>query len=676
MPRQRIQISDLLIRDSKNRNPFAVTPDQGTLTNFAPVYGKLIRVPFAPPFVSSSSSSRVWHIVDFQFQRDSARNQQILIFKADGKVYKRQAGMETEIFPAASGFAAFVQKPSVVNLADRLHVSDGSQYLIYDGWSWCAGGLTAPAAPSCSLVASGSLTGTYKIAVSAAVLRNGVQIHESSRSATTTNAPSAQNIRVTQPTLDSRATHWNVYMSELSGSDVYRRAATIAVTSTTTDISAVPTSTAATAPIRNDKPQPSRVLGGWKNRIAMRDETSKSNLWFTAFAEVKGLLNGAPEESVPGRGSSSISDLANNWTLPDSGEPIQNAIWHNEYLWVFSDRNGYMIRGEGSLLDSTGIRDFFPQHLFTYGAASPWSTNSTPYGLVTMTPDKKLWLFSSAARVYGQADAFRIEDGESVDIGRDIQDYLNALSDTQLSEMELGYWEGGGNAYLFVPLADRLAVLDFSTVTQDSPHGVWFDIQTGVVPTCVGQVSTDGNNFLLLGQNDGSVVQLDNSQSKGFSVFQPAHLGLSMKLGSTYLGSTVQNAPTATARTGSLPADKQGAWSEGHFIELFHIGTGDTDTTGVRPSAPAVNVYYDDLNPNGPANAIGLTPAAVAKTSEKRAWLKQSASASAAGAVAKRFQFEVQFSNTTTDGASRPQCVNDEGWQVAFSWTPLSDLRL
>src|SRR3989442_3043842 len=50
------------------------------------------------------------------------------IFKADGKVYKRAAGMEIEIFPGKTSFAAFVQKPSVVNLADRLHVSDGSQY--------------------------------------------------------------------------------------------------------------------------------------------------------------------------------------------------------------------------------------------------------------------------------------------------------------------------------------------------------------------------------------------------------------------------------------------------------------------------------------------------------------------------------------------------------------------
>lgn len=667
MARQKLQISDLLIRDSASRNPYASKPDQGFIQNFAPDYGMLRRVPFMPPFHTSASSSRVWHMVDFQFQRDLARNQQLLIFKADGKVYKRQAGRELEIFPGKTSFAAFVQKPAYVNLADRLHVSDGSQYLIYDGWDWFTGGLVAPAAPAVALVA-GSLTGTYKVAVTAVHIRNGVRIHESSRSAAVSNVPAAQNIRVTQPTLDARATHWSVYMSELSTSDVYRRVATVQIGSTTTDISAVPASTSPTAPIRNDPPQPSRVMTLWKNRIAMRDEQALSNLWFTAFAEVKGLINGAPEESLCGRGSASISDIVNSWTLPDSGEPIQGAVWHEEFLWVFSDRNGYVVKGEGSLLDSRGLRDFFPQHIFTLGLASPWGALSSPFGLIMMSQDRKLWLWDGSS--------------ETVDIGIDIQKRLNLLTPTQLSEMNMWYWEGGGNTWLVIPFSDRLEIFDFSVRTEDSPKGVWFSIAGfSDVPTTVGEMTLSGQKSLLVGLNDGSVVQVDNDYTRSVTVRQPAHLNLSMILGNTYLGATPQNSPSATVRTGGYPP-QAGSWVEGMYMEIVHRGTGDTSATGIRGIEPTVTFFNDEIDPNNPVGANVLTLAPVGTTnpsaavSEKRGWLFTAIHQSCAGKLGKRFQLQLDYATTANDGQARKQVINDEILQLGFTWIPRGDLAL
>lgn len=667
MARQKLQVSDLLIRDSTSRNPYASLPDQGLIQNFCPDYGLLRRIPFQPPFHASASSSRVWHVFDFQFQRDSARNQQLLVFKADGKVYKRIAGRELEIFPGKTSFAAFVQKPCVVNLADRLHVSDGSQYLIYDGWDWFTGGLVAPAAPSVALVA-GSLTGTYKVAVTAVHIRNGVRIHESSRSAVVSNAPAAQNIRVTMPTLDARATHWTVYVSELSTSDVYRRSVTVPITTSTTDISAVPTSTSPTAPIRNDPPQPSRVMTIWKNRIAMRDEQAQSNLWFTAFAEVKGLLNGAAEECLTGRGSVSISDLVNSWTLPDSGEPIQGMVWHEEFLWVFSDRNGYVIKGEGSLLDSRGLRDFFPQHIFTLGLASPWASLSSPFGLIMLSPERKLWLWD------GQA--------ETVDIGIDIQKLLNGLTPLQLSEFNMFYWEGAGNTWLIIPLSDRLEIFDFSVETQDSPKGTWFSI-TGFsdVPTAIGDLTLNGHRSLLVGLNNGSVVQLDNDFSRGITVRQPAHLNLSMILGNTYLGATPQNSPSAKVRTGSYPP-QAGSWVEGQYMEIVHRGSGDTSATGIRGITPTVSFFNDEIDPNNPATANTLTLSNVPSTnplaavSEKRGWLFFALNQSCAGKLGKRFQLQLDYATTANDGQTRAQTINDEIVQLGFSWIPRGDLAL
>lgn len=664
MPRQKLQAAELLIRDSTSKNPYSSQPDQGLIQNFAPDYGLLRRVPFQPPFHTSASSSRVWHIFDFQFQRDNARNQQLLVFKADGKVYRRIAGRELEIFPGKTSFAAFTRKPSYVNLADRLHVSDGSQYLIYDGWDWFNGGLVAPAAPSVALVA-GSLTGTYKVAVTAVHIRNGVRIHESSRSSAVSNSPSAQNIRITMPTLDARATHWSVYMSELSTSDVYRRVATVAITSTTTDISAVPTSTSPIGPIRNDPLQPSQVMCLWKNRIAMRDEQALSNLWFTAFAEVKGLLNGAPEECLPGRGAASISDIVNSWTLPDSGEPILGAVWHEEFLWVFSDRNGYVIQGEGSLLDSRGLRDFFPKHIFTFGAATPWSMWSTPFGLIVLSPERKLWLWDG--------------EGEAVDIGIDIQKRLSALSAQQLAEFNVFYWEGASNSWLVIPLSDRLEIFDFAVRTQDSPRGVWFSV-TGFsdFPTTIGDMTLSGQRSLLVGLNNGNVLQLDNDYTRGITVRQPCHLNLSMILGNTYLGATPQNSPSASLRTGSYPPEA-GNWVEGQYLEIVHRGTGDTSATGIRGITPTISVFNDEIDPINPISPQVVTLVPVSSTnptvSEKRGWLK-SGSGSACGKLGKRFQIQLDYSTTANDAQSRAQTVNDEINQLGFTWLPRGDLAL
>src|SRR5262249_14794533 len=286
------------------------------------------------------------------------------------------------------------------------------------------------------------------------------------------------------------------------------------------------------------------------------------------------------------------------------------------------------------------------------------------YGLVVLTNERNLSLWKGA--------------GETVDIGRDIQDRLNALTDVQLANTEMQYWDGGGNNWLCIALSDRIGIFDFGIRTEDSPDGVWFSIGSqGALPqpTTMGQVNLNGMQLLLAGFLDGTVRIVDTDQQRSISVHQPAHLGLSMKLGQTYLGATVQPSPTGLARTGSIQPT-EAAWAEGQYIEIFHVGKGDTDATGIRPPAPTVNVYFDDINPYVPTLPIPITPVAISSTREKRAWLTRPAGSSACGALAKRFQFELQITTTTTDGAPRPQCVNDEVWMLGFAWIPRSDLVL
>lgn len=659
---KKVESDELLIHDSTVQNPYAAAPDAGTLENFIATYGKLVRATFSPAFHGSAAASKVWKIVDFRFIRNNAREQQLLIFKANGKVYKRQSGMEIEVFPVNTSFNPLGNKPSIAQIADRLHVSDGVQYLIYDGWGWVTGGLAASAsAPTTALVA-GSLTGNYKISVTAVHQVNGIRIHEGNRSPITTFiAPAAQNIRVTMPVdLPARATHWSVYMSELSNSDILRRVATTPITTSTVDISAEPAATSPTAPIRNDPVQPTRVLAGWKNRLAMRSETHPDQFWFTAFGEVKGLLNGACEECLPGRSDSSISDIVNSWTLPQEGEPVQAAVWHEEMLWVFSDRTGYFVRGEGTLLDNRSLRDFYPQQQFSFGAASPGSVCSTPFGLVIFTPENKLWLWNGKQEVYN--------------IGLDIQSRLDDINPAEAQDMELSYWNAGSITWLFMPLVDRIQVFDFSTTTQDSPLGIWFSIGTqGMLPqpSATGQYNP-GLPFMLSGHVDGSVHQLDAVTPQ--ITPQPSHLGLSCVLGQTYLGTTPQANPKCIARTAAI-APEQSTWGLGKYVELFHCAQNDNDTTGIRTSNPTVTAYYDRIDPINPTGGVALTLNTIPGSLERRAWLTPSAGASAVGVLAKRFQIEVGWpQGVDTDGQSRAQALDNEVRKLAFVHQPRHEL--
>lgn len=550
----------------------------------------------------------------------------------------------------------FTRKPAIMQLKNRLHVSDGRIDRIYDGWNWVKAGLDAPTlfdSTDTSLTGTG-LTGTYSIAITSVHIRsnNGVdqRVHESNRSALASETPANQSIRVSiaAVTLDTRGTHWSVYMSEISGSPNYRRVATLPITTTTYDIAAEPSATSPIAPERNDPRQPSRILTQWKNRGAARSETNPDQLWFLAFGEVDGLNNGAGEECMPGRLGlgTTLTTLANEWQIPDGGQPMQCAVYHGEVLVVFTDRNGFYIQGEGALLDNTGLRDFLPQKAASFGAAGPAASLSTPFGLAVVSHEHKLWLLKQLG-------------GEPIDIGHDIQSRLDELTEQQLSDIEMVYWSGEGWDWLLIPLADRIGIFDFNLGTEKSPAGSWFSLGSQgalPVPTALA-IYHPNKKFLLVGCEDGSVHQLA-------TLCQPAHLGLSFKLGETYLGSTVQDSPTCIARTGPLGSGN-GNWTEFSRMQVYH--RGHTDQTSISTSDPIVKAYYDPTNPADPETGVTLTTATVSGSNEHRAWFAPSATASAAGALARNAHLQIGWESTDTDGQSRPQLVNNEVLRLSIA---------
>ncbi|KKL08035.1 hypothetical protein LCGC14_2579990, partial [marine sediment metagenome] len=114
-------------------NPFAQQVGSARiLRNFIPERGRLARKGFSPDFVSSPTASSVWHVKNFRYTRANAPENEELIFKANGKVYKRVPSAEQEIFPGVTSFSVLNQKPFVGQLGNRFFWHDGSSGYVYD----------------------------------------------------------------------------------------------------------------------------------------------------------------------------------------------------------------------------------------------------------------------------------------------------------------------------------------------------------------------------------------------------------------------------------------------------------------------------------------------------------------------------------------------------------------
>src|SRR2546430_15759687 len=115
-----------------------------------------------------------------------------------------------------------------------------------------------------------------------------------------------------------------------------------------------------------------------------------------------------------------------------------------------------------------------------------------------------------------------------------------------------------------------------------------------------------------------------------------------------------------------------------YFVFFFfqaEDGIRDLTVTGVQTCA--LPIYPN--NPVG-ANVLTLSPIPTtnpsAAISEKRGWLFTAIHQSCAGKLGKRFQLQLDYSTTATDGQARAQTINDEIVQLGFSWIPRGDLAL
>lgn len=599
---------------------------------------------YTPQFACAGSShentSDPVDIFNFRYYRANAPENKLLCFTAGGFIYERNSSWMQEIFP--SGLTAFTTRPFYGQLGNRLFVSDGISNYVWDGRgvfkTWGFARPTAAPAVTAQNLAGGIVAATgVKGCVTWVVLdETGTRVHESSRSdassfVTVGGADDAVRVDISALTAPSRATHWSAYISELDGSNIFRRAATTAITTTTVDISAFPASTTAKAPIRNDPPPPSTVGCVAKNRIFLRDDDAPNTFWFSALGEVRGLLNGAGEESFPGAlGTSSISDLSNSDFVPD--REIRAMIEHENIVFIFTESKGYALVGEMNLLDNRAPRSLVKLQQFSEGCIGPRMICSTPYGLVWMSPSRKVWLWSGG--------------NELIDLGSPIQPILDLQSDifaARPADFTAGgmmWYSANGKQWLMVNLRSsdwddntsggttafnyRIMFYDFLYAVEGQ-SGSWFewialDANNDAIPTAIGQYQDeDGFVYLLMGDGtDNGIVHADADCA-------PAHFGHSMILGKTYLGASVQTNPAAIIRTGVLELQR-GSWFTADFLEYNGAMRSFNGLYSVNFVHPAFASWVNVEDPDNPGTSIALTLDTALDSNDQRAWFKPESS--------------------------------------------------
>lgn len=698
-------------------NPFAQAQGSARLlTNFIPEQSRLTRKAPSLPFSSADISSLVhpsanfstFELFNFRYVRAGARENKLLRICENGRIYERKPGWEQEIFPGTTSFAILTKRPIVLQLSNRLFFSDGISSYVYDGRSVRVWGLarstTAPAVTAANvagaIVAATGVKGCFTWVV---LDEASNRVHESSRSNINASfvviggADDAVTLDVTGLTAPSGATHWSGYISELDGSEVYRRTNTTLLTTFTYTATAFPASTSPKAPIRNDPPPPSTVGCVAKNRIFLRDDANPNTWYFSALGEVKGLLNGAADESFCGYGTNSISDISNSDFIPD--REIRAMAEHENAVFIFSESKGYAIVGELNLLDNRSPRSVVKIQQFPEGCLSGNSIASTPFGLAWVAPGRKTWLWPGTAELIEISrplkEAFDVtvmdDDSRTMTFSTALLRSAGIVNSTFTTSPHLRWYGGNGRQWLILNSTLALAsdmqinymgagegsqqgrnchIFDFSLPSRMGDGrelpGSWFT-WVDIIPGPSGIYQDDeGHVFLLMNDALRSMYLCDVQ-------VRPAYLAESMKLGATYLG-TIQNCAVATMQTG-LISPANGQWCVGNYLELQY-GSHISPTMIVGTfTNPTVTSWVDVESPDAPSTGITLTIDTALVSNDRRAWLQpQSAgNTNIGGALARSFIFQLQWAAGADNFTGSDPYFNTL-YKAALSFSPMKEM--
>ena len=325
------------------------------------------------------------------------------------------------------------------------------------------------------------------------------------------------------------------------------------------------------APLINDQPPKAKFTCQWGGRIFMFNLVDESKKW-VAYTGYNRIFVGRPEETCP---------PGNRIKIDVGADEISGGGVIEAGVIVFDNSNKmFMFRGqpEDITIDAPVEYSLFLKQLpFTIGCGSHFSIQSTPYGLVWLSPSLDVF-------VYNGADAPRsIADG--------VEPILRSVTMSQIQNARSAYWQYKGRDWYVLGVP--------TTLSPDLTKLLIFDMEPNPEAN-VGCFPFDVGTFQSIG-----IVEMLNGEQK-------LVIGQGGSLKELTVTATTQNGleQNATSTTGTLGAFYMEGYrgNENPEAEKFvRWGRVTTDSNGIRvktrlirndPTKPEI-VEFRPLNLDG-----------------------------------------------------------------------------
>ena len=638
---------NLILSEDRLSSQYAQKPSTARrLINFIPSRaGDLKRKAYAPPFIStqdSHSGQDYWYSFaqDYLFyDAAGAPTWQCIVITSNNSgsfIWKRSASGTLTALPAGAHtpphnpVSGWIGDPLLLYSDGRLYISDGSpgsNWTVYDGIGSWKRGFDVPS-PCAVNVANSPGSIDIEIFREYCITEyDSVRKHESppsTRVRYTPAAPGSFDITLDMPlAVTNTSTGWTkggadkrrIYASAVDGSQTLFRIAEIPVTDTqyidtnpfwgdadTTDVKPLE------PPFRNHKPRPSLVGAKMNNRFAERDESLRSRIWITGYAEVREQDAGSsrPLETIPGARNEEIADINNlsdydnSFELPDESFEVRAMEWWDEGLLLGTERSVMFLWGSKP-------EDFLPENTATYdfGVFHRNAFRKTNRGLVVFTADRKLLLDPALQPSGGNRTA------NVIDLGAAIQPDLDTVDIRFTNRFQMRSFTFGKEREWLVIAYTTQNVIDGGTghlKVYDFEIGGWITFDD-VAATCVGVVQErEGYEFLVAGNS------VADRQLKVASDFDPAaaspYQAAATRIGMPATGTVAH--PANTYRSALLDVGSPEFWHVWRTVSYFQRGSFVT----------TVKVWFDpeDIDDLDPGEAFTPTFKQLS-TKEYRGWM-------------------------------------------------------
>jgi hypothetical protein len=320
------------------------------------------------------------------------------------------------------------------------------------------------------------------------------------------SAPSITNTNIEYNILPFRATGWNVYASSSETDSVCNFLATVDKSTTSyTDTSPMIGATGSlfssvTTPLLNDPPNPTRVADVYQRRAFSRVEGFPNFFSYSGFEEILAEQAGSPYESVPGADPNTVSPAqVNETSMPDQSAHITCIKAHGDAVYFGTEINTIPFFGT-----SLETFQFSQVNAFSVGMAGRRAAISTPFGLIFLSYDKKLYMYPSQtayfATQYGGEQTTAL-----VELSRPKRKEFEQISGADFANVQTVFYNYGRRNWLVVTYKRQDAT--YATWVFDFETKGWFELQQGYTAIGVFEVSP-GERVLFGATVSGTTLTL------------------------------------------------------------------------------------------------------------------------------------------------------------------------